>query len=85
MQMPRAYEVIAAAIRTKIQAGEEGYEPGSTLPTVKQLSVDYGVSRATIDLAVLELKREGVVVGVQGGRMRVAGEPNGGDNGVDAA
>jgi DNA-binding GntR family transcriptional regulator len=83
--MPRAYEVIAAAIRDKINGRTVGYAPGDRLPTINELAVEYGVSRATIDLAVLELKREGLVVGVQGGRMRVAGEPNGDDSDRDAA
>jgi len=84
--MPRAYELIADAIREKIRGGDEGYTPGSRLPTIQQLTVEYGVSKATVDLAVLELKREGLVVGVQGGRMRVAdGEPNGNGGDEDAA
>jgi DNA-binding GntR family transcriptional regulator len=82
----RAHERMAAAIRQKIDTAEQGYTPGSKLPTVAELAVEYGVSTATADLAMLELKREGLVIGVRGGRMWVAdGEPNGDDNGEDAA
>lgn len=85
----RAYERVAAVIRQKIVDGEEGYTPGSKLPRISELAIEYGVSTATIDLAVLELKRDRTIIGVRGGRLWVPGfddgEPNGDDDPADAA
>jgi DNA-binding GntR family transcriptional regulator len=82
----RKHQQVAAQIRQKIADGAEGYEPGAKLPTIRELAAEYGVSPAIFDLAVVELKAEGLITGVQGGRLRVAvREPNGPPTPVDAA
>lgn len=84
----RASERVAAAIRQKITDGVEGYTPGSTLPPIRKLAIEYGVSKATFDLAVVELKKDGTITAVQGGRLRVPPperQPNGDDGPADAA
>lgn len=85
----RKSQQVAAQIRQKIIDGAEGYTLGSKLPIIKDLAVEYGVSTATFDLAVLELKTEGTLGGVQGGRLYVVGIPtvdsNGDDGPADAA
>lgn len=86
----RKSQQVAALIRQKIADGAEGYTPGSKLRPIRELAVEYGVSKATFDLAVMELKNEGVIIGVQGGRLRVPSldddvEPNGDDGPADAA
>jgi DNA-binding GntR family transcriptional regulator len=78
---------IVASIRQKIADGVEGYTPGSTLPTIANLAVEYGVSTGTVDSAVIELKADGTITGTRGGRLRVplVGEPNGDNDPADAA
>ena len=75
----RAYVRIAAAIRQKIADREEGWTPGSRLPTVAQLAARFGVSTATMDVAVHLLKQDDSIRGVQGGRMYVTGDGDSAD------
>jgi putative hydrolases of HD superfamily len=50
---------IAASIRAAILAGE--LEPGSQLPTVRDLTAFFGVSSATVGAAIRTLREEGFV------------------------
>src|SRR5690348_10966619 len=60
VQPPRPqYRQVADLIRIAIENGE--YAPGSELPPEDQLARRYGVSRATINRAVLILRGEGAV------------------------
>jgi DNA-binding GntR family transcriptional regulator len=55
---------LAALLRTQIESGERS--PGSRLPTIMQLSEQYGVATATVTKALRILKREGLVIGSTG-------------------
>ena len=72
VQSPRPqYRQLADLIRIAIDAGE--YAPGSELPPEGQLARLHGVSRATVNRAVLILRGEGAVR-VQRGRGTVVRE-----------
>ena len=72
VQPPRPqYRQVADLIRIAIENGE--YAPGSELPSEDQLARSYGVSRATINRAVLILRGEGAVR-VQRGKGTVVRE-----------
>jgi DNA-binding transcriptional regulator YhcF (GntR family) len=58
-------------IRGKIDAAV--WRPGETIPSVRTLSLSAGVSRYTMIKAVALLKKEGCIVTVERGGMRVAG------------
>lgn len=58
-------------ITQKIQSGE--WPPGHQLPFKRQLAVQYGVSTAVIDAAMIELRAAGLVWGQQGKAVYVAG------------
>ncbi|MGI9006997.1 MAG: GntR family transcriptional regulator [Streptosporangiaceae bacterium] len=58
------YRQLADLIRNAIEAGE--YRPGSELPPEDQLAAEHGVSRATVNRAMLILRGEGVVRVVRG-------------------
>lgn len=63
--MPTAdYLRVAADLRNKIRSGE--LEPGSKLPTKRQLAAEYGVGRNSVDAAMIVLKAEGLIEGHQG-------------------
>lgn len=55
------YEQIRRAIATAV--GRRQLEPGTRLPTVRQLARDLEVSPATISHAYRELERDGIVYG----------------------
>lgn len=55
---------LAALLREQIKSGER--PPGSRLPTIMQLSQDYGIATATVTKALRILKREGLVIGSTG-------------------
>ncbi|QKV93894.1 GntR family transcriptional regulator [Streptomyces sp. NA02950] len=72
--MPQAsprgtYLQISESLRQKI----ENREITEALPSQAVLMRDYGVSRSTIERALVELRQEGVVVSVQGSGWYVAG------------
>lgn len=68
------YRQIAAWLRTKITRGE--LRPGQTVPTEKELSDKYGVSRNTVRLALGALTNEGLITGGRGrGRIVRKMEP----------
>ena len=58
------YRRVEMVIRARILAGQ--YEPGEKLPTVKELSAEFEVSKITISNALANLQREGLVWGKQG-------------------
>ena len=62
-----AYQAIADKIRTKVDNGDFG----ERLPTIDDLSRDYGVSRKTVQKAIGLLKEENVIKAFpHGGRNR---------------
>lgn len=68
------HQQIAAELRRKIATGD--HPVGSTLPSEPQLAEVYGVSRNTINRAVVELRREGLVEVRRGiGTVVVADQP----------
>ena len=58
------YLQIADALRTSIRTGEHG--PGSQLPTIDDLAIQFGVARNTVRSALRELTDDGLVVSRQG-------------------
>lgn len=56
-------EQIAAAIRQRIEDGE--WRPRRRIPTVVDLSFEYGVAKATVQLAIAHLRDLGVVYTVK--------------------
>jgi DNA-binding transcriptional regulator YhcF (GntR family) len=61
--MPKHLQV-AAHIRGMIESGEIG--PGQQLPSRNRLSLDLDVGAGTVDRAMAELRREGLVVSGSG-------------------
>lgn len=59
--MTHPYERIAEAIRHKIHDGEDGYGPGERLPSIKELSHEWGVATATVRNALSWLQVEGFI------------------------
>ncbi len=57
------------------QIATEGLAAGDTLPTRMELATKYNTARATVDRALQELSREGVVSGTNGKRTTVV-SPN---------
>lgn len=70
---PPPYAQIAAAIREQIVSGQLG--PGDRIPSVRELTVTWGVAHATAAKAVRTLAAEGLVVP----RQSVAGTVVAGD------
>ena len=66
---PPPYAQIAQAIRDRIHGGS--LEPGDAVPSVRELSEQWGVSRATADKALSALRSEGLVEAVPGIGTRV--------------
>ena len=58
------YLQLAALLRGQIESG--AIEPGSWLPSLRQLTEEHGVSRMTAERAVAELRAAGLVRGVPG-------------------
>lgn len=63
------YRRVADDLRAKMRAGE--YQPGSLLPTKRELCDYYNVSTQTIDTAMILLREGGWVIR-QGARVFVA-------------
>jgi DNA-binding GntR family transcriptional regulator len=66
-QLQRAappYAQVAQHIRDQIHAGD--LRPGDRVPSVRELSAEWGISRATADKALSALRSEGLVVAVTG-------------------
>lgn len=64
----RLYEDVAVQLREAILSG--GYAPGDRLPTERELMAQFGVSRAVVRQATMNLEHEGLVevqVGAGGG------------------
>jgi GntR family transcriptional regulator len=70
-----AYLRIAADLREKITAGEEGYQPGDRIPGESDLAEMYDVARATARQALGRMKQEGLVTAVKGSGTRVRRTP----------
>ena len=64
-------EGLAAVIKARIEAGE--WLPGEKLPNTDYWMRTYRLSESTVYNAMRVLRREGVVVGRQGGARYVAG------------
>lgn len=58
------YRQAAEALRTAIVEGE--LPPGAKLPSARRLQSDFGISSSTVQNALRELKREGLVYSVVG-------------------
>jgi DNA-binding GntR family transcriptional regulator len=69
------YRRIEIDLRTSIADGT--YPPGAQLPTKADLMARYGVAVNTVERAIEELRRDGLVVTAQGSGMFVADAPPG--------
>jgi molybdate-binding protein/DNA-binding transcriptional regulator YhcF (GntR family) len=67
------YEDIAAALRQQIATGE--HQPGDKLPSVRELSAQWGCTPGTVSRAYAVLADEGLVSGHRGGGTRVTAPP----------
>lgn len=67
------YQRIADDLRAGISSGE--YPPGSQLPTKAELMARYGVAVNTVERAVDELRKAGIVETLQGAGMFVRPPP----------
>nr|WSZ96112.1 GntR family transcriptional regulator [Streptomyces sp. NBC_00857] len=67
------YEQIAESLRTRVADGEFG--PGDLLPSGRDLSEQWGVSRATVVKAMDVLRNDGLVIARQGTGFAVAETP----------
>jgi GntR family transcriptional regulator len=63
------YERIAAALRARITAGE--WEIGNPIPTIAQLAGEYRAAGNTVERAIAELRKEGLVQSTQGSGIYV--------------
>ena len=70
------YQRIAEDLRAKISSGE--YPPGSQLPTKEQLKTQYQVALNTVERAIEELRKAGIVETLQGAGMFVRESPGSG-------
>jgi DNA-binding GntR family transcriptional regulator len=70
------YQRIAEDLRAKISSGE--YPPGSQLPTKEQLKTRYQVALNTVERAIEELRKAGIVETLQGAGMFVRESPGSG-------
>jgi DNA-binding GntR family transcriptional regulator len=69
-RVPAPYAQIAQRIRDEIHSG--ALQPGERVPSVRELSREYGVSRATADKALSALRSEGLVIAETGVGTKVA-------------
>lgn len=77
----RLYEKVAATLASRIAAGH--YPVGRRLPSERDLSLEYEVSRPTIREAILALELDGLVdVRMGSGVYVIARNPNGGVAGI---
>ena len=67
------YLQIMEQIKQRIAVGD--WKEGQSIPSIRQLAVDFQVSVITVKRAYLELEREGVIVTQQGKGSRVASKP----------
>lgn len=70
------YGAIADDLRERISSGE--YPPGSQLPTKAELTARYKVAVNTLERAIDELRKEGLVETLQGAGMFVREPPEAG-------
>ncbi|GED85360.1 FadR/GntR family transcriptional regulator [Streptomyces sp. NPDC088353] len=63
-QRPPSWEVVTDILRKRIALG--GFEPGSRMPTERDLATALGVGRNTVRQAVRQLAEEGLVVTTHG-------------------
>src|SRR5215471_15097732 len=68
------YQRIADDLRAKISSGE--YPPGSQLPTKAELMARYQVAVNTVERAIAELRKAGLVETLQGAGMFVCEPPS---------
>jgi GntR family transcriptional regulator len=68
------YLQIIEQMKQRIAVGD--WNPGQTIPSIRQLAVDMQVSVITVKRAYLELEREGVIVTQQGKGSHVASTPD---------
>ncbi len=68
------YQRIADDLRARISSGE--YPPGSQLPTKAELMTRYGVAVNTVERAIDELRKAGIVETLQGAGMFVCEPPD---------
>lgn len=68
------YQRIADDLRAGISSGE--YPPGSQLPTKAELMTRYGVAVNTVERAIDELRKAGIVETLQGAGMFVCEPPD---------
>jgi GntR family transcriptional regulator len=57
--VPLGYHAIAGELRARIERGQ--YAPGAQLPAEDALAREFGVSRQTVNKALLQLRAEGLV------------------------
>jgi GntR family transcriptional regulator len=67
------YQTVVDDIRGQIRDGV--LRPGDKLPTKREMCVQYGVSGQVIDAAMMVLRLDGTVEGIQGKGIYVAGRP----------
>jgi molybdate-binding protein/DNA-binding transcriptional regulator YhcF (GntR family) len=67
------YQNIAATLRQQIASGER--QPGEKLPSVRELSAEWGCTPGTVSRAYAVLADEGLVSGHRGGGTRVTLPP----------
>lgn len=67
------YSDVVAALRTRIARGT--YPPGSRLPSLSELTKEFGVSAITVRRALRDLTYEGLVIGHQGRGVFVKTQP----------
>ena len=69
---PRLYEHIARALEQAIEVGR--YKPGNRLPSERELSEEFGVSRPVVREAIIVLELQGLVRRRQGAGVYVAAQ-----------
>lgn len=58
------YKQIADGMRARIRSGR--YKPGEKIPSIRQLAVDFGCNKLTVQKAFDTLRREGVIENIVG-------------------
>jgi DNA-binding FadR family transcriptional regulator len=71
MPRPERYSAVLADLRQKIAQ----MQPGTKLPSTRQLEAEYNVSYTVIRNVMLTLKREDLVYGQSGSGVYVGPEP----------
>jgi DNA-binding FadR family transcriptional regulator len=70
----RKDEMVAAHVRALIASRR--LKPGDKLPTQQELADELNVSKNAVFWGLTSLRAEGLIIGIQGGRARVAGVAN---------